>query len=158
MSETIAPTAYVALTLAFMDTGFGVFVEKHFVSRWSILFNCAGVASLALSLHPSQVLEFVAFIAYAIAGASLVASRKKGKAITAIKQLFGSKIYGSLALAYAFYAIDDSYVSTQLLSLLESAGFPKWFDSYIAIFSWMVITTFVIIASIIVYFKTKKDD
>jgi hypothetical protein len=156
MSETIAPTIIVSLGLGLATTTFGVFVEKHYVSKWSVLFNCMGIGSLALSLKPSQTLEFVLLFAYAIIGAILVASKKKGKIVNGVKHLFGSKMYGAIALAYAFHDLDGSYVSTLILKWLESVGFPNFFASYIVFFSWIVILTCVLIASVIVMLRSHQ--
>jgi hypothetical protein len=148
MSETsIAPVPYIAVGLGFATVIFGVFVEKHFVSKWSILFNCLSIGSLALALKPSQILEFVLLVIYAIAGAILIASKARGKAVTVLKHLFGSKIYGSIALAYAFNDLEGSKVSKQLLSLLGGSDF---FESHIVLFSWIIIVIGVLVASGIV--------
>jgi hypothetical protein len=160
MSEPIAQAVYVSLGLALLTAGFGVFVERHFVSRWTIFFNCFGVASLALALNTSQTLEFILLIIYAIIGGVLVFSKKKFKGKNYVKHLFGSKIYGSIALAYAFNDLDGSSIAKQYLIFLESSGFPKIFDNYLLAFSWMVIVTSVLVASGIVlvwlHFNPKK--
>ena len=147
MSEPIAEAVYVSLGLALVTTGFGVFIERHFVSKWTIFFNLVGVASLALALTRSQIPEFILLLTYAIMGGVLILSKKKFKGKNLVKHLFGSKIYGSIALAYAFNSIDGSNLAKQYLNFLESSGFPRIFGNNVLAFSWMVIVTSVLVAS-----------
>jgi hypothetical protein len=146
MSEPIAQTVYVSLGLALVTTGFGVFVERHFVSFWTIVFNGAGIASLALALNTSQIFEFVLLLAYAIAGFAFILWKRKFKRKNLLKHLFGSKIYGSIAVAYACNSIDNSNLARGYLNFLERSGFPKIFDNNVLAFSWMVIITSVLVA------------
>lgn len=150
MSEPIASTAIVAVGLGLFTSGFGVFVEKHYVSKWTIIFNCVGIASLALSLNTSQILEFILLFFYAFAGFAFILSKRNINGKNYVKHFFGSKLYGSVALAYAFNDLNGSYVSRQILSFLESFGFPPLFDNNLIIFSWILIITLVLVASLIV--------
>lgn len=147
MSATIVPTVYVALGLGLATTAFGIFVEKHFVCKWSILFNCIGMAAMALTLKTSEVLAFILLILYAVAGAVIVFSKWKGTVANIVKQLFGSKMYGSISLAFVANSLDGSYISKQVLYFLESQGFTKLFDSYIVFFSWILIAILVYLIS-----------
>jgi quinol-cytochrome oxidoreductase complex cytochrome b subunit len=112
---------------------------------------------VAFAVKPSQILEFVLLIAYAIAGGLLIASKAKGDAVNVLKHLFGSKMYGSIALAYAFYDLEGSYISKQILGLLGGSDF---FENHIVLFSWIIIVICVFIASGIVmlraYLKSKR--
>lgn len=153
MSETIGQTLYVSLGLALTTTAFGVFVERHFVSRWTILFNAIGIASLALSLTWSQIAEFVLLLVYAIGGVAFIVWKRKFKGKNLLKHFFGSKIYGSIAVAYACNAIDGSNLAKQFLVFLESNGFPNTFDNNVLAFSWLLILASVLItsATVVIY-------
>jgi hypothetical protein len=162
MSETLAPTVYVSIGLALATTLFGIFVEKYYVSKWTIVFNGLGIASLALALDTSQILDACLLFSYVIVGIVLVLfiSKKTFNGKNLIKHLFGSKIYGSIALAYAFNDLNGSFFTKQYLTLLENNGFPKIFDNYLLAFSWMSIITLILLASGIVivwsHFNKKK--
>ncbi len=159
MSESIASTAIVAIGLGLFTAGFGVFVEKHYVSRWTIISNSVGISSLALSLNTSQITEFVFLFLYAIAGFALIISGYTFNGVKIVKHFFGSKLYGSIVLVYAFDNLDGSYFSRQILYFIESLGFPNLFDNYLLFFSWLLIIALILVASlfVIVYSHLRRN-
>jgi hypothetical protein len=162
MSETIAPTVFVSIGLALATTLFGIFIEKYYVSKWTILFNILGIASLALALKTYQILDACLLFVYVIGGVLLVLfiSKKTFKGKNIIPHFFGSKMYGSIALVYAFNDLNGSSFTNQYLLFLESNGFPKIMDNYLLAFSWMSTISLILLASGIVliwsYFHPKK--
>lgn len=154
MTQGIVPESLVAVGLALFTLGYGFAVEKHFISRWSILFYCVGIFSLALSLDSSAILTIVALSTYAIVGIGLIASGKKGK-WNIVKHLFGAKVYGSIALVYALYDTDHLYLTSKFLNFLESFGFPKSFECHIIVFAWLLLMPLVIVIAVIIYAKSK---
>lgn len=169
MSETIVPTVYGTLGMALFTIAFGIFVEKYYVGRWSIIFNCINVVFLVVSLNLSQILEMILLIIYAIMGGLLVfykghkrkEGRRQGDAIQVVAHLFGSKAFGSLSLAIALDGIIQPIFSTQLLTYFKAQSLAfQIFDYIPVVFSWLFLSVIVFFMAGIVllysYFRSKK--
>lgn len=150
MSIIPYPSPIIAILFALATITYGIFVEKHYVSRASIWLNCINVVFLTLTLDFSRFIMIILLIAYAVMGWYLIRLKGHGK----VKQLFGSKPYGSLSLALALDEFNNSIWFRYLVTCLEqiSPSF-QFLEGNIVLFSWAIILVVVVIIQIIVLKK-----
>jgi hypothetical protein len=148
---SIIPSPIIAILFALATIIHGIFVEKHYVSRSSIWFNCANVLILILTLDFSRVMAIVFLVIYAVLGWYLIRLKGHGE----VKQLFGSKPYGSLSLALALDELNGSIWFRYILTYLEQLSHTQFefIENNIILFSWAIILIVVVIIQLVVIKK-----
>jgi hypothetical protein len=150
----IITSPWVEIVLAFATIVFGILVEKWYVSKYSIAFNAVNTIILAFTLDASQIITIILLIVYAVIGAYSI--RSKGH--NTVKQLFGSKCYGSLSLALASDQLNRSFLTRSILAFLEQfIPSLQILEQNIVVFSWMMIAVVVFVIQGIVLLKSKRS-
>lgn len=145
----IIPLTIGAVLLALITIAFGIFFEKYYVGRNSMIFNSLNVLILAMTINiPASTL--ILLIIYAAMG--WASTRVTG--YSAAKQLFGSKVYGSLSLALALDETDGSAWAKNLLEFLASkVSVFQFFGDKIVVFACLIIGLLVMLGQVIVMRK-----
>lgn len=81
------------VVIAFVTIGIGIFIEKWYVSRSSIVANVLTWLVILFTIDINEIINFI-MILWLLIGLVLVWTKGNGE----VKQLFGSKVFGSLAL------------------------------------------------------------
>jgi hypothetical protein len=139
----------LALITSIITLCTGIFWEKFYVGRDAMIINSicllVTLAATDFALSGWYFLGIVLVISYIILGWSLLKTKGHSK----LKQLFGSKAYGSLALAVAIVGMGWAGPFTWFLT---SVGISS--DSFlvqnIVLFVWMVVVVLTIVSFVIV--------
>lgn len=143
------PATSGAIIFALVTIAFGIFFEKYYVGRNSMIFNSIDVLVLGMTIELSQT-ALAALVVYAIIG--WVLTRVKG--YQWVKQAFGSKAYGALSLSLALNNVNQLWWASNLLNwLISGQSSFEFFADKLVVFAWLVLLIPVTILQLIVLRK-----
>jgi predicted secreted protein len=129
--------------------GFGIYMEKHYISWWNVLGNVLclilGLATLNL-----EVFEIVILTVYSAIGIACTIKRLKK-----LYFLFGYKTYNSLMLVLGIFAISGAY--NWLDDIFAQMTTKKIPEIGLFLIVWFIVALIVNIIGLI-YGRKKKDE
>ncbi len=88
LSENFLTPIYATIGMAIVTIIIGIFIEKHFVSKYSIGLNCVNVVFLAVVLPKTEILTLFLLIVYAFLGGTLIFIKWRRQSMTKSKEKF----------------------------------------------------------------------